>query len=291
MHTQPFGIRPVTANEQKTFGGMSTATSMSAATNGSIEGSSSRKRPVTAPTSTSGEALTLTRSSEGAGRAMSAKGAAAFEAAERMRSAKAKCREYQQMKISSAEEKRRKRKEKEERLAQEAQDVINAEIAQQRAAAEPAAVMMTSLLAASAATPEEEKAATKFNPRRPSVFAAALMSDQSSLAHRQSSGTSLDAFVSTFAPSSSSMENNRPAPLLAAISESNVDSDISPMSLRSTNIQRQKSDRFKLPPSDSKGGDLRAANLSSKANSFSALPAMEKNPASMQKAKSLKLFT
>lgn len=125
-----------------------------------------------------------------------------------------------------------------------------------------------------------------FNPLKPSVFAASLMSDQGSLARRQSAVSSTtDSFNAMFGVPE---DPYRLSPVLEE--HRRPGQTVPPLgAFLNTSSQRQQLSE-KLNYSKD-GGSSEISRLSSKSNSFSSLPSVESTgPRLKQKSKSMKIF-
>lgn len=141
----------------------------------------------------------------------------------------------------------------------------------------------------SSVVPPADENAPGFNPLRPSVFAASLMSDPN-LARRQSTVESLATFAS-------SMSRIEPPGKLASVTEEAEASNSGKLG-RSPKVNpklrqmmhRQTSERSRF---SADGGDSVSSSgkMSSKSSSFSSLPAVDGVPSPMQnKSKSMKMM-
>lgn len=131
----------------------------------------------------------------------------------------------------------------------------------------------------------------EFNPLRPSVFAASLMSDHCALARRQSALATMDNFNEIF----NVPEESRLTPVLEERPKSGI---IPPHGSGVGNVRHNPSGHrhtphgVKVEKVDSFRDSCGVSRLSSKSNSFSSLPSVEMAaPRMKQKAVSMRVFS
>lgn len=118
-----------------------------------------------------------------------------------------------------------------------------------------------------------------FNPLRPSVFAASLMSDHSALVRRQSVSTSVDFNAMFGVPDDNRLQSLSPV-------QENTESSVASANRSCVSMKRQASGTKRLQRDSSN-----VSRLSSKSSSFSSLPSVDNpGPKMKQKSVSMKKF-